>query len=194
MYLGYWIYNVYLTTYGQTIGLSHYQASLLVSVFGIVNTIGRVILGYVADHVNVLYLYASSIFLKGVFTIFMTYITNGGWFFAFTIAAALGSAGGLLLGNVTAKYFPIGDLPGIMGIIYSVAGIGSLSGAPLVGYIIKIDSYKYATLFGGMVMIVASLIMIWIPLVHNHQEKRKVVINESRPLLENTEVTNTVKD
>lgn len=65
--IGFNIPYVYLAAHAETLGLSKQEASYLLSLIGIANTVGRIILGYAADKpwVNRLMVYNISLTLCG---------------------------------------------------------------------------------------------------------------------------------
>ena len=66
--IGFYVPYVYLVAQAEEIGLSKKEASRLLAIIGVANTVGRIILGYLADKpwVNRLYVYNVCLTLCGV--------------------------------------------------------------------------------------------------------------------------------
>lgn len=143
MYFGYWCFNVYMATYAETqVHMNSSDTSLAVSLFGVVNTVGRVMLGLIADRVSVTGLFSASILLKALCTFFLGYTTTPTTYWIVAMACGFFSAGGQMLPNVSAQHFPVKYLPSIVGFMYTCAGVASLLGSPVMG--ILIDNEKSA--------------------------------------------------
>lgn len=66
--IGFNIPYVYLAAHAETLGLNKQQASYLLAIIGIANTVGRIVLGYVSDKtwVNRLLVYNVSLTICGL--------------------------------------------------------------------------------------------------------------------------------
>lgn len=66
--IGFNIPYVYIVTKAKDVGIEPGKASMLISIIGGANTIGRIILGYISDKpwINRLYIYNSSLTLCGI--------------------------------------------------------------------------------------------------------------------------------
>lgn len=179
MYYGYWVFNVYLTPFGIYMGMDSGQAAWLVAGFGVINTIARVASGRILDAkwMNASTLYAWSVFFKGVLTIVLPFMAPwklGVWIV--TVLCAALSAGGLMLPNVAAAEFPVHMISVVMGTAYSVASPGSAVGSPLSGILIQQDGYRKAFAIGGGCLIMASLILSFLPVANR---RKRIFIDEA---------------
>lgn len=131
---GYWVPFVHLVPYAQDAGITSASAALLVSIVGIANTVGRVVMGAVADRLGRLR-------VMRVAAVGMT-IGLFCWPFAHSwgALAIFGAFYGLFAGAFIAllpalagDYFGMEGLAGITGLLFSGAAIGTLFGAPVTG-------------------------------------------------------------
>eukprot|EP00743_Colponemidia_sp_Colp-15_P002265 GILK01002455.1.p1 GENE.GILK01002455.1~~GILK01002455.1.p1 ORF type:complete len:455 (+),score=41.26 GILK01002455.1:59-1366(+) len=193
MFFGYWTYNVYIANYATTqLDMDPQDASLLISVFGIANTIGRIILSlWVDERVHPLIVYAVSLTARGIFTIFFPLVKTPIMYFVYTCLCSVFSAGGLMLPVVVAKYFPLSVVPVINGTVYAFAGIGSLVGSPSVG--IMIDRYGWVSgaVTAGLSLAISGVMMLMI--FYTAKLPRVTEADAQKPLLMPVEDTDPYK-
>ena len=72
---GYFIPPVYIPDHSEDSGMTTKQSSILIAIFGIVNTVGRVICGWIADRswCDKIILKSGSVLVGGVATMFVSY-------------------------------------------------------------------------------------------------------------------------
>jgi MFS family permease len=155
---------VHLVPYAIDHGIARGEAVLLMSAIGIGSTVGRFLLGGLADR------------LGREFTLVATFATMAGalviWLFSTTFwplalfGFIFGSAYGgwvALLPAVVMDYFGGRNVSGIIGILYTSAGIGTLIGPSAAGFAFDAShSYTVPILvsIGGNVIAAALMLMM----------------------------------
>lgn len=141
--LGLFIPFVHLLPFSKDLGLSTSTGVVLFSLIGVGSTLGRFLIGWIADKFGrrlslaIIYtcisasfawwLVAKNAFELGLFAILF------GIFYGGYVA---------LLPTVTADYFDGPDLSGIIGALYTNVAVGNLIGPPLAGFIFDLrNSY-----------------------------------------------------
>jgi MFS family permease len=127
---------VHLTPYATDHGIAKTSAVLLVSVIGIGSTVGRFFLGGLADR------FGREVSLVGMFAVMalalVIWISSTQFWPLAIFAFVFGTAYGgwvALLPAVIMDYFGGRNVSGLIGILYTSAGIGTLIGPSATGYI-----------------------------------------------------------
>ncbi|KAL3847025.1 hypothetical protein ACJMK2_017961 [Sinanodonta woodiana] len=175
--LGYYVPYVYLPVYAESVGIDIDLAAWTISAAGIANTIGRVMFGFLSDLpcVNRLYLYSAAVVICGVASTLIPLLDS--FPLLVTYACIFGAFSGV---TITLTSVVLVDLVGIdllseaFGISNMVAGVTSLAGPPLAGWIFdETKSYTISFLMTGIAIAVSGLILFIIPCVQKRQRKRK---------------------
>jgi MFS transporter, OFA family, oxalate/formate antiporter len=126
---------VHLTPYATDHGIAQSSAVLLVSVIGIGSTVGRFFLGGLADR------FGRELSLVGMFAGMalglVIWVTSTQFWPLAIFALVFGTAYGgwvALLPAVVMDYFGGRNVSGLIGILYTSAGIGTLIGPSVTGY------------------------------------------------------------
>jgi MFS family permease len=152
---------VHLTPYATDHGIDKTSAVLLVSVIGIGSTVGRFFLGSLADR------FGREVSLVGMFAsmalaLVIWLSSTQFWplaIFAFIFGTAYGGWVALLPA-VVMDYFGGRNVSGLIGILYTSAGIGTLIGPSATGYIFDAThSYTLPIVVSIAGNIVAAIIM-----------------------------------
>lgn len=162
---GYWVPFVHIVPYAEDHGITTTRAALLVAVMGIGNTVGRLVLGALADRVGRLRMMQAA-------TVAMT-VAIFAWPAATTWStlAAFGFGYGLFAGAfismlpaLAADYFGMERLAGVTGLLFSAAALGTLLGAPMSGLMFDASgSYSLAIVVGGVTMAVGAALIMPLP-------------------------------
>ena len=152
---------VHLTPYAIDHGVAKSSAVLLVSVIGVGSTVGRFFLGGLADRLGrKLSLFAmfagmaASLLIWAASTTFWPLAV-----FAFVFGVAYGGWVALLP-SVVMDYFGGRNVSGIIGVLYTSAGIGSLIGPSAAGFVFDIShSYMVPILLSAAGNVIAAVIM-----------------------------------
>ena len=152
---------VHLTPYATDHGIAHSSAVLLVSVIGIGSTVGRFFLGGLADRLG------RELSLVGMFAGMalglVIWVTSTQFWPLAIFAFIFGTAYGgwvALLPAVIMDYFGGRNVSGLIGILYTSAGIGTLIGPSATGYAFDAThSYTVPILVSIGGNVIAAIIM-----------------------------------
>ncbi|PAA72586.1 hypothetical protein BOX15_Mlig016358g1 [Macrostomum lignano] len=153
----------------QQAGISKTLSSLLVSVIGISNMVGRVTFGFLSDRkwVNKLMLYNSALTIAGTVLVF-SFLSDAYWFMA-TYCALFG----VFIGTYVTLTSPVlVDLLGLeklsdsFGLTLLFQGIGVLVGPPIAGFLFDSTlSFDIPFIVCGVCVLVSGLMLYPVPCV-----------------------------
>lgn len=162
---GFWVPFVHMVPYAEDRGIATASAAVIVSIMGIANTAGRVMMGAVADRVGRHRVMQVSVAAMAV--------AIGCWPLARTWGALAAFAGvyGLFAGAFIAllpalagDYFGTERLAGITGLLFSGAGIGTLFGAPVTGLLFDAQgAYTIGIALAAGSMVIGTLLLLPLP-------------------------------
>jgi MFS family permease len=153
---------VFLPTFAVEQGASPVTGAALVGVIGIASVVGRLVLGAVADRLG----------RVGVFQACFAVVAGsyGIWLLAgsypalvaFAVVLGVGYGGFIALSPaVVAQLFGVQGLGGLIGILYTSAGLGALLGPPAAGWLIDAtSSYTWAIAASLAVSVGAFLVLL----------------------------------
>lgn len=150
-------------------------ASYLLSVIGIANTIGRVILGYLSDRscINRLWLYNGSLTLCGLATAFSSFCVN--YELMVLYAAVFGATAGAyvsLTSVILVDLLGLDKLTNAFGLLLLFEGIACLIGPPITGWLHDYTgSYDPGFYVSGAMIAFSGLMLFFIPCVQQSVEK-----------------------
>ncbi len=152
---------VHLVPYATDHSVAPASAALLVSAIGIGSAIGRFFLGGLADRLG-RELSLVAMFAGMALALFAWALSTGFWPLA-CFALVFGTAYGgwvALLPAVVMDYFGGRNVSGIIGILYTSAGFGTLVGPSAAGFIFDIShSYLVPILASAVCNVIAAIIM-----------------------------------
>jgi MFS family permease len=153
---------VFIADYAEDEGIDTGLAALLVGLIGGASIVGRLGLGVLAPRVGLIRLYQSC--LATMALSFLVWLVAGDRYpllVLFTLVLGVAYGGFIALSPaVAAEVFGTVGLGGVLGAIYTAAGVGGLFGPPIAGAVIDAtDGYTAATL-GAMVMAFGAYIVI----------------------------------
>ena len=154
---GLFVPMVYLDDYLESQGRS--GGALLIGIIGATSVAGRLALGAVASKVDLMRLYQMCVIALGAsYVIWILAGANYTSLVVFTICMGTSYGGWIALSPaVTAHLFgPIG-LGGVLGALYTSAGIGGLVGPPIIGVVIDATNYQTAI---GLVIVLSFLSLL----------------------------------
>jgi MFS family permease len=125
---------VHLPGYAEAAGVDRVAAAALVGVIGAASIAGRLLLGLVAARTGALRAFQGCFLTMGAS--FALWSLDGGYgvLFAFAVVLGVGYGGFVAIGPaVVAERFGTTRLGGLLGFLYTSAGIGSAIGSPLAG-------------------------------------------------------------
>ncbi|XP_050393606.1 monocarboxylate transporter 12-B isoform X1 [Patella vulgata] len=168
LYLWYDVPYVFLTDNAIELGIPEDKASFLLSIIGIVNTIGQILYGVFGDRcVNLTLLYGWSCVIAGLTMVFVpftsTYWVLGvlGGLFGFFI-----SANYTLQTIMLVQYLSLEKLANAYGLILLTQGIANLVGPPIAGGLYDLTGSYHTTFYAaGVFIILAGMILFITPLL-----------------------------
>lgn len=128
---------VYLPSYAMRVGVSPVAAATLVGVIGVASVLSRLAIGVVADRIGRIRTFRASFATVGLS--FAIWLVAGSFpaLVAFAVVLGVGYGGWIALQpTVLAEMYGVRGLGGIVGLVYTAAGVGALIGAPLAGVLI----------------------------------------------------------
>ncbi|MGY1846429.1 MULTISPECIES: MFS transporter [unclassified Blastococcus] len=140
---------VHLPGYAEQAGIDRVAAAALVGVIGAASTAGRLLLGLVAARTGTLRAFQGCFLTMAVS--FALWGVGGGYgvLAAFAVVLGVGYGGFVAIGPaVVAERFGTTRLGGLLGVLYTSAGLGSAVGAPLAGATVD-ASGSYAPVIAG---------------------------------------------
>ncbi|XP_078050443.1 monocarboxylate transporter 5-like isoform X2 [Augochlora pura] len=185
--IGFNVPYVYVLPQAEEQGITKKDASYLLAIIGIANTIGRIVLGYISDKpwVNRLLIYNLCLTICGLATILSTECTSFVTFaiytsiFGFTSGAYVGLTSVLLI-----DLLGLQRLTNAFGLLLLFQGFASLLGPPIAGCLYDVlKSYDPGFYTAGAMITISGLILFFIPLIqkrvrHNvNKKKKKNIIN-----------------
>ncbi|KAK5985334.1 MonoCarboxylate Transporter family [Trichostrongylus colubriformis] len=166
------------------VGLDSAHSSAVLSVFGLSNTIGRIVYGIIADHElpipygwgsnvtrNRLWMYNISLSICGLLTAFCFLFTS---FLSLSLYAALHgfflSAYICLASVILVDLLGLDKLTNAFGLLLLWQGVGTVAGPPIAGYLADISgSYNWSFVFSGINLLVSGLMMFYIPYIQKKE-------------------------
>ncbi|XP_069172905.1 uncharacterized protein [Procambarus clarkii] len=138
LYVFYDTVYMYLTDYAQGVGVSADDSANLISVIGILNCLGMVLMGYVGDRSwsSPMLIYNVSMVICGFSVIFMPFLTNY-WLLAMA-AGVFGlfiSANYALTSVILVELVSLEAFSKTYGLLLLIQGLANLIGPPVVGYL-----------------------------------------------------------
>ncbi|EDW06545.2 uncharacterized protein Dmoj_GI21795 [Drosophila mojavensis] len=176
---------LYVVSQAETLDISKKDASYLIASIGVANTVGRIILGYIADKpwVNRLLIYNVCLTACGVATAMVPLCQDYNALlaycsvFGFTIGAYVG-----LTSVILVDLLGLEKLTNAFGLLLLFQGIASFIGPPIGGWMYDItQSYSPAFLMAGIMIAISGLVMFAIPPLQRYQEhKAKQMFNSEQ--------------
>ncbi|VDM15059.1 unnamed protein product [Wuchereria bancrofti] len=161
-----------MPSHATSLGLTPTQSASVISAFGIMNTVGRILVGLISDRklpckygkdraLNRLWIYVSSLSLCGLLTAGVLFCDG-----YITLAMYSGLFGLTLSSYVCLTSVLLVDLIGIekltnaFGLILLFQGIGTVIGPPISGQLADLTgSYDMSFVFCGVALLISGLIL-----------------------------------
>ncbi|XP_071454040.1 monocarboxylate transporter 12 isoform X2 [Hetaerina americana] len=165
--IGFNIPYVYVVATAEEAGIPKEQASILLAVIGVANTVGRIILGYLSDKpfVNRLWVYNICLTVCGAATFFSAFCQDFislalyASVFGFTIGAYVG-----LTSVILVDLLGLAKLTNAFGLLLLFQGIASFLGPPIAGWLYDaLGSYDPGFYVAGVTIALSGLVLFFIP-------------------------------
>ncbi|KAM3729075.1 Monocarboxylate transporter [Dirofilaria immitis] len=178
---------VFLPSHATNVGLTSSQSANVISAFGFLNTIGRILVGIISDRKlpckygkntarNRFWTYISSLCICGLLTAGVLFCDT------YISLVAYASLFGLTLSSyVCLTSVLLVDLIGIekltnaFGLILLFQGIGTIIGPPISGQIADLTgSYDMSFIFCGTALLISGLMLVIVPKIQHKQTMNKL--------------------
>ncbi|XP_026729145.1 monocarboxylate transporter 10-like [Trichoplusia ni] len=169
LYMWYDVPYVYIADNGMSMGFNESQASMLISIIGILNMFGEILLGWVGDFawVNASMVYAGCMVLCGLVTLVMPLLHSYG-----ALAAASGAFGAAIAANysltsiILVEQITLEKFTNAYGLLLLMQGLANLIGPPLAGWVYDVTgSYDLSFYLAGVFIGVSGLVLLLTPLL-----------------------------
>ncbi|MFH4976687.1 hypothetical protein AB6A40_003396 [Gnathostoma spinigerum] len=176
---------VFLPAHAIRLGCTPTQAARVVSAFGLMNTVGRILFGLVSDRKlpfkygkdtarNRFWIYVISMVICGTLTSFVFLFDS-----VYTLTLYSGLFGLTLSSYVCLTSVLLVDLVGIerltnaFGLLLLFQGIGTVFGPPISGELAdRTDSYDWSFVFCGLALIVSGVMLVVVPSLKRKAAKK----------------------
>ncbi|KAH8420135.1 hypothetical protein KR009_006163 [Drosophila setifemur] len=176
--IGFNVPYIYVAAYAEQLKIGKTDASYLIAIIGVANTVGRIILGYVADKpwVNRLLVYNVCLTACGIATAMVPFCQDFQSLafycavFGFTIGAYVG-----LTSVILVDLLGLDKLTNAFGLLLLFQGIASFIGPPIGGWMYDLtDSYSPAFIMAGLMIAISGLVMFIIPPLQRVQARKSL--------------------
>ncbi|XP_038211785.1 monocarboxylate transporter 1-like [Zerene cesonia] len=194
LYMWYDVPYVYIADNGMSMGFNESQSSMLISIIGILNMFGEILLGWVGDWecVNPSLVYAGCMVLCGIVTLLVPLLTS-----YITLAAASGAFGAFIAANysltsiILVEQITLEKFTNAYGLLLLMQGVANLVGPPLAGWVYDMtNSYDLSFYLAGVFIGLSGLVLLILPLV---KISRRYNRRKRRPVHEDAKVNGVVK-
>lgn len=183
-FFGYWVFNIYLSPYGSDeLGMNSNQIGWVLSMVGIVSTVGRLLMGFVTDKISPLWVWMVMMSLKSVCTILIPVTHNMVSFFVVAFFGGLGHAGGILLPQIIKHYYDPQQGPSVYGLVYSISSVGSILGPIVAGLLVPHIGYLLSFVAIESTIVISLILLSFFPILIRKESKFN---EESIPFAINT--------
>ncbi|XP_075973959.1 monocarboxylate transporter 14-like [Anticarsia gemmatalis] len=168
LYMWYDVPYVYIADSGMSMGFNEKQSSMLISIIGILNMFGEILLGWVGDWecVNASIVYATCMVLCGLVTMIMPLLGT-----YFSLASASGAFGACIAANysltsiILVQQITLEKFTNAYGLLLLIQGVANLIGPPLAGWVYDVTgSYDLSFYLAGVFIGVSGLVLLVAPL------------------------------
>ncbi|MGY1836576.1 MFS transporter [Blastococcus sp. SYSU DS0510] len=152
---------VHLPGYAVQQGVDRVAAAALVGVIGLASTAGRLLLGLIAARTGSLRAFQGCFLTMGLSFALWALGSGYGMLLAFAVVLGVGYGGFVAIGPaVVADRFGTTRLGGLLGVLYTSAGIGSALGAPLAGAAVDASGSYLPAIGGCLVLGLAATLVV----------------------------------
>ncbi|XP_050415574.1 monocarboxylate transporter 12 [Patella vulgata] len=195
---GFFVPFMYIPPLAQDLGISAQKAAFLISIIGIVNTVGRVLTGYISDQVwaDCLLINNIALIIGGIATILVPFYTNFGILAAYCCVFGLSIAVFVSLRSIImVELMGLEKLTSAFGLVIMCQGLSSFIGAPIAGAISdSTGNYDAAFYMAGSVLAMAGIICLPLRRIASWEDEKKYSEGEITPMISNAEIKTSLND
>ncbi|KAL1256998.1 hypothetical protein QQF64_012543 [Cirrhinus molitorella] len=179
--LGFFAPSLFLVPYARSQGVEEYQAAALMSISAVLDLLGRVLFGWVANLrlVKTVHQLIVTVVLLGIVLLFCPLATT------FTQLALFSAGYGLVFGatvaihiTVLAEVVGVERLGSALGFFMLIRSSGGLLGPPLAGiFIDRMSDYSAGFLMAGVALLVSALFLLVLEQMNKKGTKKEKDIN-----------------
>lgn len=140
---------VHLTNYAKERGVEASRAALLVGLIGAASIVGRIVFGALGGRMSSLVVYQAAVGTMAA-SLLIWLAAGNRYVLMATFTLTFGAAYGAFIAlapTVAAERFGTAGLGAVIGALYTGAGVGSLAGPPIAGWLIDRNGYRSAITF-----------------------------------------------
>ena len=162
---GYWVPFFFMAPYAEDQGITPGSAALIVAVMGVANTLGRIVMGGIADKVGRLRIMQWSNAAMAVALVLWPLATTTPQLITFGLIYALAAGTFIaLLPALASDYFGGARLGAVTGWLFAAAALGTLVSAPVAGTIFDAtDGYAVGTTLAGLTLAIGAVPLFMLP-------------------------------
>lgn len=172
MYLGYLVPYVFLPDRNKSVGISPEHCSLFVSVIGLANAFGRLIIGALAMKLNPVNLYLVVCLISGMAIIAFNFSFNV--YYQYVICVLFGfhiASLGSMRSVVIVYLYGLEVLTNATGMMVMFQGLGSLISTPLSSIIEKKFGYTVSFYVAGVFVLLSGFVLIPVRTLNEREKK-----------------------
>ncbi len=153
---------VFLPSFAEARGVGKVAAAALVGIIGGTSVVGRLALGAVGDRIGRIRTYQACFFLVAASFPIWLVTDRYAWLVVFAVVLGFGYGGFIALNPaVVAELYGVRGLGGLIGVLYTSAGVGALVGTPAAGMVIdRTGSYDVAIIAAFILSLLSFLALL----------------------------------
>ncbi|KAM9147356.1 monocarboxylate transporter 5 [Pangshura tecta] len=180
--LAYFIPTFHLAARAKTLGIDSMDASYLISVAGIIETVSQLLSGWIADKnwIKKYHYHKTYLLLCGITNLLGPLATSFPLLMVYTVSFAIFCGGYLaLLLPVLVDFVGVPRLHSSLGFASFFAGIAAIAGPPTAGWLYDYtQTYACSFLFAGTCYLIASISFFFEPSAHKWKLRKEKELNE----------------
>ncbi|SAM07734.1 hypothetical protein [Absidia glauca] len=161
--------------YASFLGHGASDGAALVSIMSGMNSLSRIVMGFLADRLGKVNTMLTCSLLAGIFTsVLWQFSSSYGLYIAYCVLYGLtGGAFVSLLPVVIADIVGVKNIQRGIGMCYTISLFGNLLGSPIIGKLLQTYNWTCAIQFSGATTLGAALILIYLRM---HRSKGKLLV------------------
>uniref|UniRef100_A0A452HN10 Major facilitator superfamily (MFS) profile domain-containing protein n=1 Tax=Gopherus agassizii TaxID=38772 RepID=A0A452HN10_9SAUR len=180
--LAYFIPTFHLAARAKTLGIDSMDASYLISVAGITETVSQLLSGWIADQnwIKKYHYHKTYLILCGITNLLGPLATSFPLLMVYTVSFAIFCGGYLaLLLPVLVDFVGVPRLHSSLGFASFFAGIAAIAGPPIAGWLSDYtQTYACSFLFAGTCYLIAPISFFFEPSAHKWKLQKEKELNE----------------